>query len=143
MKYLFIALVALGLFATLAGADEFGESAWKKELQLNADGIIDYNLKSVWVAGSGTTTTTKKTLNDCYTTIISKWESGVFVDTLVFPAGCNIANSFWIFTCKDSLDLTSAATDIMTYETNGDTVFVKKATSAAGCRDGYAGIRVK
>ena len=128
---------ALLLVATISFADKFGESPFKQELQLRADGVIDYN---TLVISSVVNTTTLARVSGCPKTIVKKFNNGGTIDTIVFTS-CPQTNAFWIGSGMDTLDGSGSLSDVVTLEKNGDTLFVKRQ-SAAGCLGAYVWMRV-
>lgn len=134
MKYLFIALVALGLFATFAMADVW-ENEWMRDAKINSEGVISRN-----ILNTGGAAGTKTTLTECPNIIAHSFSSiTVTVDTVVLPKGCCGSDGIWISQVFESEDSTYAATTdeaIMMWTT--DTLFFEKSANGTGIDIVYA-----
>lgn len=128
---------ALLLVATISFADRFGESSFNPDLELRADGVIDYN---ALVISTVVNSITLARVSGCPKTIIKKMNVGGTVDTLVFTS-CPQTNSFWLVSGMDTLDGSGALSDVLTLEKNGDSLFVKRQ-AAAGNLGAYVLMRV-
>jgi len=134
MKYLFIALFALGLFATLAVADGW-DREWMRDAKINSEGVPFRNILSTGGAAG-----TKTTLTECPDVIIHSFSSITnTVDTVVFPKGCVGTDAIWLSTVYESEDSAyAAATDEATVSWAQDTMFFEKSNNGTGIDIIYA-----
>lgn len=131
-----IALVVL-LAVTVAISHDWQKGSVKRDLKLRSDGVVDYN---EYIGSQVVNSVTMTKLIGCQNKIVKKFANGLGVDTVVF-SGCPQANAFWLVAAMDSLDGTASVSDVLTAETNGDTLFIKRQ-AAGGALRGYCAFRV-
>ena len=129
----FIVLLAV----TVAISSDWQNGNVKRNVQVRSDGVIDYQ---EYIGSQSVNAVTLVKLIGCHNKIVKKFANGLSVDTVVF-SGCPQTNAFWLVAPMDSLDGSASVSDVLTTETNGDTLFIKRQAQGGALR-GYCAIRV-
>lgn len=131
-----IAFVVL-LAVTVAICGDWQNGNLKNNVQTRADGVLEYN---EYIGSLVANSTSLVRINGCANKVVKKFANGLTIDTLIFTS-CPQTNAFWIVSAMDTLDSGVQIGDVVTSETNGDTLFIKRQALTGALR-AYCAIRV-